>query len=102
MEDNRSYKYVMGLIEKGRIAQRVFEEKSQEEVDLAVKVIGKAVYDNAEMLAQMAVEESGMGNVPDKIAKNKSKPSIIWNNLKGKISNTNSPPERGSAGVSSA
>ncbi|MGI6256973.1 MAG: aldehyde dehydrogenase family protein [Anaerovoracaceae bacterium] len=86
MEDNRSYEYVMGLIEKGRIAQRVFEEKSQEEVDLAVKVIGKAVYDNAEMLAEMAVEESGMGNVPDKIAKNKSKPSIIWNNLKGKVS----------------
>ncbi len=86
VEDNKSYQYVMGLIEKGREAQKVFEQKSQEEVDLAVKVIGKAIYDNAEMLAEMAVEESGMGNVPDKIAKNKSKPSIIWNNLKDKKS----------------
>ncbi len=83
---NQSKDYIDGYIERARKAQKIFEEKSQEEVDLAVKVIAKVVYDNAEMLAEMAVEETGMGNVPDKILKNQSKPSIIHNSLKGKIS----------------
>ena len=34
---------------------------SQEEVDLAVKTIAKVVYDNAEYLAEIAVEETRMG-----------------------------------------
>ena len=47
-----------------------------------VKGIGKYVYDNAEMLAKMAVEETGIGVVEDKILKNKGKARVIWNNLK--------------------
>lgn len=78
--------YIDEYIQRARKAQEAFEKMSQEQVDEAVKVIGKVVYDNAEFLAEIAVEETGMGNVPDKIAKNKQKSKIIWNNLKGKKS----------------
>ena len=81
-----SEEYINGYIERARAAQAEFEKMSQEQVDLAVKTLGKVVYDNAEYLAELAVEETGMGNVPDKIAKNKQKAGIVWNNLKGKIS----------------
>jgi succinate-semialdehyde dehydrogenase len=75
--------HVAELIDKARVAQKVFEEYPQEKVDEAVRAIGKAVYDNAEMLAQMAVEETGMGNYEDKIMKNKGKPKVTWQKLKG-------------------
>lgn len=74
------------LIERARIAQKEFEGFSQEQVDKIVKTISKAVYDNAEELAEMAVAETGMGVVDDKIAKNKGKAKIIWNDLKDKKS----------------
>ena len=78
--------YIDEYIARAKVAQEAFEKMSQEQVDEAVKVIGKVIYDNAEFLAEIAVEETGMGNVPDKIAKNKQKSKIIWNNLKGKKS----------------
>ena len=55
-------------------------------MDAISKGIGKYVYDNAEMLAKIAVDESGIGNYGDKVIKNKSKARIIWNHLKGKKS----------------
>lgn len=85
-EKAMSQAYIDGYIERARAAQAEFEKMSQEQVDLAVKTIGKVVYDNAEYLAELAVEETGMGNVPDKIAKNKQKAGIVWNNLRGKKS----------------
>jgi succinate-semialdehyde dehydrogenase len=51
-----------------------------------VKAIAKTVFDNAEPLAKMAVEETRMGVYEDKILKNKGKARIIWNSLKGKKS----------------
>ena len=82
--DSRAY--IAAYIQRARKAQEAFEKMSQEQVDNAVRAIGKVVYDNAEFLAEIAVEETGMGNVPDKIAKNRQKSKIIWNNLKGKKS----------------
>jgi succinate-semialdehyde dehydrogenase len=77
---------IQELIEKARVAQAAFESFSQEKVDAIVKGIGKYVYDNAEMLARMAVDETGIGVYEDKILKNKGKARIIWNNLKDKKS----------------
>jgi len=54
---------VQELVEKARVAQAAFESFSQQQVDAIVKGIGKYVYDNAEMLAQMAVDETGIGVV---------------------------------------
>lgn len=81
-----SKQYIAEYIERAKAAQATFEKMSQEQVDNAVKLLAKVVVDNAEMLAEMAVEETGMGNYPDKVAKNKNKAKIIWNSLKGKKS----------------
>src|SRR5258706_6100001 len=71
---------------RARVGQAAFEAFSQEQVDAIVKGIGKYVYDNAETLARMAVDETGIGVYEDKVLKNKGKARVIWNNLKDKKS----------------
>src|SRR6266498_1095142 len=83
---NTSNTQVQDLVARARDAQAIFESFSQEQVDAIVKGVGKYVYDNAEMLARMAVDETGIGVYEDKILKNKGKARIIWNNLKDKKS----------------
>ena len=77
---------VQHLVARARVAQAVFETFSQAQVDAIVRAIGKYVYDNAETLARMAVDESGIGVYEDKVLKNKGKARVIWNNLKNKKS----------------
>jgi succinate-semialdehyde dehydrogenase len=77
---------ISALISKARIAQAKFEPFSQEQVDGIVRDIGKYVYDNAEMLSRMAIDETGIGVYEDKVLKKKGKARVIWNNLKGKKS----------------
>jgi succinate-semialdehyde dehydrogenase len=74
------------LVTQAREAQAAFEWFSQEQVDAIVKGIGKYVYDHADSLARMAVDETGIGVYEDKILKNKGKARVIWNNLKDKKS----------------
>ena len=74
------------MINNARLAQKVFENWNQQQVDQVVRAIGKVVYDNAELLAEMAVNETGMGNYADKTAKNKGKSKTIWYSLKDKKS----------------
>ena len=74
------------LVAKARVAQAEYESFTQKQVDAVVRDIGKFVYDNAEPLAKMAVEETEMGSYEDKILKNKGKARVIWNNLKNKKS----------------
>lgn len=78
--------YIDGYIQRARAAQAVLENYTQSQVDRLVMAIAKTVYDNAEYLAELAVEETGMGILADKTAKNKGKASIIWNSLKDKKS----------------
>jgi succinate-semialdehyde dehydrogenase len=77
---------VKQLVAKARAAQAAFESFNQEQVDAIVKGVGKYVYDNADMLARMAVDETGIGVYEDKILKNKGKARVIWNSLKDKKS----------------
>ena len=74
------------LVRNARTAQKKYELFNQNKVDAIVRDIGKFVYDNAEPLARMAVDETEMGSFEDKILKNKSKARVIWNNLKNKKS----------------
>ena len=74
------------LVLKAKTAQSIYESFSQEQVDAIVRDIGKYVFDNAEPLAKMAVDETDMGSYEDKILKNKGKARVIWNNLKDKKS----------------
>lgn len=75
--------YVQSLVDKARAAQAVFETYSQERVDECVRAIGKAVFDNAEILAREAVDETGMGVYEDKVMKNSGKAKAVWYRLKG-------------------
>jgi acetaldehyde dehydrogenase (acetylating) len=58
------------LVARAATAQKKFSEFSQEEVDAVVEACAKAAFENVETLARTAVEETGFGNVPDKIIKN--------------------------------
>ena len=58
------------LAARAATAQKKFSEFSQEEVNAVVEACAKAAFDNVETLARAAVEETGFGNVPDKIIKN--------------------------------
>lgn len=78
--------YIDELVSNSRIAQSKYEKFTQEQVNEIVREIGKVVYDRAEELAKMAVEETRMGVFEDKVAKNKGKSKVIWNNLKDKKS----------------
>jgi succinate-semialdehyde dehydrogenase len=82
MEDSE----IQTLVAKARKAQAIFEDFSQEQVDAICRDIAKYVYDNAEMLARMAVDETGIGVYEDKVLKKKGKARVIWNNLKDKKS----------------
>lgn len=75
------------MFDRARVAQREFEHTADQAlVDAAVRALGKVVYDRAEELARMAVDESGMGVYQDKVAKCRGKSKTIWNSLKGKRS----------------
>jgi acetaldehyde dehydrogenase (acetylating) len=58
------------LAARAAAAQKKFAAFSQAQVDAVVEACAKAAADNSELLARTAVEETGFGNVPDKIVKN--------------------------------
>ena len=84
---------IQELVAKSREAQSIFESFKQEQVDAIVRDIGKYVFDNAEPLARMAVDETDMGSYDDKVLKNKGKARVIWNNLKDKKSRGEAPAQ---------
>ena len=75
------------MIAKARKAQAIYQNHfDQDDVDQVIKLAARAIFDNAEELAKMAVEETRMGVYEDKVAKNRNKSKGVWNNLKGKKS----------------
>ncbi|MGI9025165.1 MAG: acylating sulfoacetaldehyde dehydrogenase [Burkholderiaceae bacterium] len=63
------------LVDRARVAQRHFETWSQEQVDTAVTAAGWAIIEprrNRE-LAELAIADTGIGNVEDKVRKNHRK-----------------------------
>jgi succinate-semialdehyde dehydrogenase len=70
------------LVKRSRIAGSKLEALDQKTLDGVVRAIAKVVYDNAEQLARMAVDETRMGKYEDKVLKCKGKSRIIWNALK--------------------
>ncbi len=78
---------IADMIAKAREAQAIFERDfDQKKTDQVVRAIGKVVFDNAEMLAREAVDETRMGVYEDKVAKNRGKSKGVWYDLKGKQS----------------
>jgi len=66
---------IASLVEKARIAQSQINSYTQEQIDEVCVAIGWEVYndENIKQLAELAVEETKMGNVSDKILKHKNK-----------------------------
>lgn len=77
---------VQDMVERARKAQAAIENYSQHQVDELVRALAKAVYDNAEPLAELAVNETRMGRVDHKIKKNQGKARILWWALKNQKS----------------
>ncbi|HEX9703230.1 MAG TPA: aldehyde dehydrogenase family protein, partial [Rhodospirillales bacterium] len=66
---------VDALIGRARAAMRVFADADQARVDEAVTALAWSIYkpENARMLAELAVKDTGLGNVDSKITKNQRK-----------------------------
>ncbi|MBK3800055.1 aldehyde dehydrogenase family protein [Azospirillum brasilense] len=66
---------VAALVARARAAQRAFADATQEQVDDAVAALAWAIYEpgRARALAELAVADTGLGNVTDKIVKNQRK-----------------------------
>jgi len=66
---------VAGLIERARAAMDEFESADQARVDEAVTALAWSIYEpaRAQELAETAVVDTGLGNVPSKIIKNQRK-----------------------------
>ena len=63
------------IMERARRAQRAFANASQERADDAVRALAWSIYkpEHARELAELAVADTGLGNVPDKIVKKQRK-----------------------------
>ena len=70
------------LVEKADVALKQYMELSQEQVDQIVHAMALAGLDNHQMLAKMAVEETGRGVYEDKITKNIFATEYIWHSIK--------------------
>ena len=66
---------VEALIRRGRAAMEAFAASDQARVDEAVTALAWSLYkpENAEALARMAVDDTGLGNAADKVVKNQRK-----------------------------
>ena len=69
-------------IEKVRKAQQEFSKYTQEQVDKIFQVAAIAANQNRILLAKMAVEETGMGIVEDKVIKNHYAAEYVYNKYK--------------------
>src|ERR687894_1710585 len=63
------------VVRRARAAQRPFADVSQERADEAVRALAWSLYEpgRARELAELAVADTGLGNVPDKIRKKQRK-----------------------------
>ena len=76
---------VAALVERARAAQRIYETWSQAQVDMAVAAAGWAIIEPARNreLAELAVADTGIGNVEDKVRKNHRKTLGLLRDLQG-------------------
>jgi sulfoacetaldehyde dehydrogenase len=78
-------KIVAGLVRKARAAQTIFERSTQQQLDDAVLAVGWAIMnpEHNQALAELAVRDTGLGVVADKIAKNHRKTLGLLRDLRG-------------------
>ncbi len=73
------------LIEQARTAQRIYESYTQEQVDEVVTAVAWTLVnsDNNQYLSERAVADTGLGNVADKLLKNRRKTMGLLRDLRG-------------------
>lgn len=74
------------MISKAEKAADIISDFTQEQVDRIVEAMTKAGVANERKLAEMAVEETGIGNVEDKVIKNHFGTQVVYDYMKGKPS----------------
>lgn len=80
--DLQSIQEVRDYLEQAKSAQKIIAKMTQAEIDQIVESMANAARDEAERLAVMAVEETGFGNVPDKVTKNLFAANDVYNAIK--------------------
>jgi len=76
---------VANLVERARVAQKLYARYSQQQLDEVATAAGWAIIDpgHNRCLAELAVKDTGLGNVPDKIVKNHRKTLGLLRDLQG-------------------
>jgi len=72
------------LVSQARSAAAVFTQFTQEDVDRIVKAMALAGLDQAQHLARLAVEETRLGVMEDKVIKNMVATEFVYNYIKDK------------------
>ena len=76
--------YLESLVSQARTAAAVFTQFTQEDVDRIVKAMVLAGLENAQHLARLAVEETRLGVMEDKVIKNMVASEFVYNYIKDK------------------
>jgi acetaldehyde dehydrogenase / alcohol dehydrogenase len=76
--------YLEGLVNQARVAAAVFTQFTQEDVDRIVRAMVLAGLEQAQNLARLAVEETRVGVMEDKVIKNMVATEFAYNYVKDK------------------
>ena len=89
--------YLEGLVSHARTAAAVFTQFTQEDVDRIVKPMVLAGLEQAQYLARLAIEETKLGVLEDKVIKNMVATEFVYNYVKDKptVGVIREFPERG-------
>lgn len=82
--DLQSIQAARELARKGKVAADQIANFSVEQIDRILRAMVEAAEKNAEVLAQMAVEETGFGIVRDKVYKNHMASGLLYEQIKDK------------------
>ena len=81
--DLRSRQQARELARQAGEAQKLLSEFPQEKLDAIVEAVGEAFSKEAASLAEMAVQETGFGNIRDKTAKNRFAADTVRQAVRG-------------------
>ena len=85
VSEQHTKEYVLELVRRSKIAQKVFEEnyKEQRAIDEVVRAVGLSLVNHADDLCGAAVAETGMGNLEAKKKKLIGAAISAWTNVRG-------------------
>lgn len=86
LEEENVSSVILNMIDKAREAMTHFYDYSQEQVDEVVQAVAWAIYKpgNAEKLAELAIQDTGLGRYDDKVTKKRRKTMGTLYDLKEK------------------